>query len=538
VTRESVSELFERAAAGFAQREAIVLPAERVTYAQLHERSRRRMGELAALGVRPGDHVGLLAANSIAYVELLLAIAALGAISVPINARFRRRELGHVVRNGDLRALVVSTALDDHAGVIGELFAALPGLADAADPVRLELADAPLLRAVAALEDEAPAGVLAWSRLRELGAGAPPPEVRPAGPDDVGMILYTSGTTANPKGCLLTHDGMTRNAHNFAAVFELAPDDRFWDPLPMFHGAAIEPMLGALSVGAAYLTMPFFEVEAAARQLRDERATVVYSLFPPVTMALLHDPRLRAGLPSARAYANLSPPDVQRQVQQLIAPARLVNAYGITEATALAVFSAPTDSPEQVATTCGSPFPGVEARIVDVDSGRVLAPGERGELQLRGYNVFRGYYNDPEATARTLDADGWLHTGDVCSLDDDGRVAYHGRDKDMLKVGGENVSALEVESVLGAHPAVKLAQVVGAPDERLQEVVAAFVELAPGASVSEQELVDYCATRIARFKVPRHVRFVEEWPMSATKVQKFRLRDRIAAELRSAATTA
>jgi acyl-CoA synthetase (AMP-forming)/AMP-acid ligase II len=349
------------------------------------------------------------------------------------------------------------------------------------------------------------------------------------------MILYTSGTTANPKGCLLTHGAMTRNGRNFAAVFELTCDDRFWDPLPMFHGAATEPMLGAFSVGAAYLSMPFFEVEAAAHQLVDECATVVYSLFPPVTMALLHHPQLRAGLPSVRAVANLSPPDIQRQVQELITPARLVNAYGITEATALAVFNTPSDSPDQVAETCGRPFPGVEARIVDVESGRVLPAGERGELQLRGYNVFRGYYNDPEATARALDADGWLHTGDVCSLDGDGRVVYHGRDKDMLKVGGENVSALEVESVLGTHPAVKLAQVVGAPDDRLVEVVAAFVELAPGASATEDELVAHCRERIARYKVPRHVRFVETWPMSATKVQKFQLRERIAAELASPA---
>jgi acyl-CoA synthetase (AMP-forming)/AMP-acid ligase II len=172
-------------------------------------------------------------------------------------------------------------------------------------------------------------------------------------------------------------------------------------------------------------------------------------------------------------------------------------------------------------------------RIVDRETGAQLPAGKPGEILVRGDALFSGYWNDPEHTARVIDADGWFHTGDVCSLDEGGRIAYHGRTKDMLKVGGENVAALEVESFLSTHPAVKMAQVVGLPDERLTEVVAAFVELAPGTELSEQDVIDFCTGQIARYKIPRYVRFVreDEWPMSATKVQKFMLRERLIEEL-------
>jgi acyl-CoA synthetase (AMP-forming)/AMP-acid ligase II len=357
-------------------------------------------------------------------------------------------------------------------------------------------------------------------------------------PDDTALVFYTSGTTANPKGCLLSHGAVTRNFHNFAAVFELTGDDRIWDPLPFFHLASLIPFGALMGVGGCYVSMTHFDADLATRMLHEEDVTVIYSLFPTITQDLLHHEHFEARRPRrARLICNIAPVEMQRQVQRAFAPARLVSAYGITEATGTVCYSMPGDSDELRATTCGRPFPGVEAAIIDLETGARLGPGQRGELLLRGYLIFKGYFRDEENTRRAIDGDGWLHTGDICTLDEDGNIVYLGRDKDMLKVGGENVAAIEIESLLAQHPAVKLAQVVGVPHPRLVEVPAAFVELAPGHEASEEELIEFCRGQIARFKVPHHVRFVTEWPMSATKIQKFRLRDQLTAELATADRT-
>jgi fatty-acyl-CoA synthase len=208
-----------------------------------------------------------------------------------------------------------------------------------------------------------------------------------------------------------------------------------------------------------------------------------------------------------------------------------VSAYGCTELGGIVAMNDPAEDAESRATTCGPPFPGVELRIVDPETGEVVPTGERGEIVGRGPGMFEGYHNDPERNAEAIDPDGFFHTGDVGSLDAAGNVSFHGRTKDMLKVGGENVACLEIESFLATHPAVRLAQVVGIPDTRLVEVPAAFVQLEPGHTATEEELIEYFRGQVASFRIPRHVRFVEEWPMSATKVQKFRLREQLVAEL-------
>jgi fatty-acyl-CoA synthase len=209
-----------------------------------------------------------------------------------------------------------------------------------------------------------------------------------------------------------------------------------------------------------------------------------------------------------------------------------ISAYGLTECGGVVSFNDPDDSYEQRMTTQGRPFAGIEVCAKDpMDPAITLAPCERGELCVRGYNLFEGYYKDPERTAAAFDDEGWFHTGDLGVVDADGRISYQGRLKDMLKVGGENVAAIEIESYLATHPAVSIAQVVGVPDEKYVEVAAAFLELKPGASVTEDEIVAFCKRGMAGFKVPRYVRFVTEWPMSATKVQKFRLRDQLVEEL-------
>jgi acyl-CoA synthetase (AMP-forming)/AMP-acid ligase II len=227
----------------------------------------------------------------------------------------------------------------------------------------------------------------------------------------------------------------------------------------------------------------------------------------------------------------VQPPAIKEAMLEAIPDAIYVGTYGMTETAGTVTTSRLSDSLEARTTRLGVPLPGLEVKIVNGETGHEATTGEHGEILVRGYSLFEGYYKDPAKTAEAFDSDGFFHTGDIGSFDAEGQIMFHGRIKDMLKVGGENVAAAEIESHLARHPAVKLAQVVGIPDERLQEVPAAFVEVRPGRQVSERELIDFCRGDIASFKIPRYVRFVDEWPMSTSKIQKFRLRDQLLREL-------
>jgi acyl-CoA synthetase (AMP-forming)/AMP-acid ligase II len=516
--------------------EALVFPGVRLTYGELLDRAEWRARDLRALGVRPGDTFGILMPNSPQFVELMFGGALLGAAAVPINTRFRPRELRHVITDGRLRALVTTDEIDEHVNFRELLYEALPGLAESVEPIGLRLAAAPALAAIALVTDRPAAGIVDAATVRSLASGfAPPDPTSGPAPQDTAIILYTSGTTANPKGCVLSHRGIQLNAAHVAERFEMTRDDRMWNPLPMFHAGGIMLSAAVYVAGGTFISQARFDVDEAFGQLAAERVTIHYPLFPTITLTLMHDPRFAAlDLGPARVVCSVAPPDVQRQIHDAYQPAVLVNAYGITELCGTVAYSQLDDPLEARLETCGRPLPGFEIRIVDPATNRPLPPDERGELVGRGPAMFGGYFGDPERTAEVVDTEGFLHTGDLASIDADGRIRYHGRLKDMLKVGGENVAAIEVESYLATHPAIKLAQVVGVPDERLQEIPAAFVELAPGAAATEAEIIDYCTGAIASFKVPRHVRFVSEWPMSATKIQKFRLRERLIDELSGA----
>ena len=349
---------------------------------------------------------------------------------------------------------------------------------------------------------------------------------------DVAIMMYTSGTTAMPKGCPLSHEALVRPAMEAGRTrFELTSADRMWDPLPMFHMSFVLPLLACLDAGAALLAMERFEPSLALQYLSEQRATVNFASFPTITQALLSHPDFDAKALHFRLINNVGPADLLRQFRAALPFARHISAYGLTEAGGVTAFGEPDDDDEARATTSGRPFNGVEVVVKDPTTNELKQPGERGELCIRGYCLFEGYYKSPEKNAEAFDAEGWFHTGDLGSIDADGRIAYLGRTKDMLKVGGENVAAVEIEGYLQTHPAVLLAQVVSAPDAKYGEVAAAFVQLRSGSSASEADLIAYCRGQIASFKIPRYVRFVETWPMSTTKIQKFKLREDIAKEL-------
>jgi acyl-CoA synthetase (AMP-forming)/AMP-acid ligase II len=279
--------------------------------------------------------------------------------------------------------------------------------------------------------------------------------------------------------------------------------------------------------------MTHFDPRAGLDQIEGEGATWLFSVFPPITMGLIKDPSFGArDLARVRGLMTVGAPETLRVVHEAFPQAGLVPGhFGMTECGG-AITATPWEMPfEERIRSTGPPLPGIEVRVADPETGEELEPDERGELQVRGFGLFEGYHKDPELTAASFAEGGWLRSGDIGSIDAHGNVTYIERHKDMLKVGGENVASAEIEEHLTTHPAIKLVQVVAAPDERLGEVPAAFVELAPGHELAADDVVEFCRGEIASFKVPRYVRFVTEWPMSATKIQKFRLREQIAAEL-------
>jgi fatty-acyl-CoA synthase len=535
---QTLGAMLRQSAADHGDRDALVFPTERLTHRELNQRARAWAKGLVALGVEPGEHVGILLSTRPEFIEILFGIAMAGAVGVPINARYQPGELAYLVKDADLVAMVTTGKVSDSLDFSERLYSALPSLRAAPDPRQLSLAEAPKLRQVICIDEPYGTGLLGRDPVLALGETVPDDEIDrridATDPQSTGLILYTSGTTANPKGCLIRHRGIVGNSRNLGKRYRMEPGDKFWSPLPIFHIAGILPMVAIIDLGGSYLTIPNFDAGVALEMLERERATHAFPCFVTIMQDLIEHPRFATtDLSSVRLMnSNFAvQPDWIRDRMCAAMPHTIqVGTYGLTEGSGTICTSRPDDPFDLRVHRLGVPLDEWEVKIVDPETGEERPVGEQGEIIARGPNMLAGYYNAPEKTAESI-RDGWLHTGDIGSIDENGHIMFHGRTKDMLKVGGENVAAAEIEAVLQAHPAVKLAQVVGIPDARYVEVPAAFVELADGASASEAELIADCEGKIARFKIPRHVRFVTTWPMSTSKIQKFRLRDQLVEEL-------
>ncbi len=519
---------------------ALVFPDAQYTYRELAAQALRRARSLRALGVKPRDHVGILMHTCPAFVEIFFAAALCGAVVVPINARYRSHELAYVMANGDIATLVTTDAVAEQVSFVERLSGALPGLAAQADPRRLQLTGLPALRNVVLMGKTSSPGFLPQSEFDDLADTIPERDVHLARLSvrvrDIGLMLYTSGTTANPKGCLITHEAQVRNSIALGRHrYRLTHEDRFWSPLPMFHIASVLPMLAIFDVGGTYLTMSYFDAGIALDMLERYEVTATYPCFVTIMQGLIYHPNFtRTNLSRIKLMNSnfaVQPPAVAESIMRAMPQALQVGSFGMTETAGTVCTGSPEEAEPLRITRLGKPLPGLEVRIVEPESGHEAPTGQRGEVLVRGYSLLEGYHKDAEKTAQAIDREGWFHTGDIGSLDEHGTIMFHGRYKDMLKVGGENVAAAEIEALLGRHPAVKLAQVVGIPDAKYAEVPAAFVELKPGSSATEAELVSFCKHEVAAFKVPRVVRFIDDWPMSSSKIQKFRLRETLIAEL-------
>lgn len=496
---------------------------EKTSYGELAVRSDRVASGLVARGVGPGECVGYLMHNSVDLVATLFGIAKAGGVVVAINSRLTPHELGHLVRVLRLAAVIT------HAGPPGA-----PDLvARARDAVSaLEHPRPPLLLCEGGhlsdgLDGEDPQNEGNAATSAEVRARQRRVRVR-----DIAMVLPTSGTTGLPKGCMLTHEAFVRPGVEMAQDrFMLTPDDRLWDPLPLFHLGGLAPLLGCVAAGAAFCGTVHFSPDEAIEQLERLQCTVAYPVWETIWLQVVRNERFSATRFALRELHLVGVPERLHEFQRALPSVPITSSYGTSEGAPAAYTT--TDEPlKKRLETVGRPSPGTELRIVDPISESDQPQGIPGEIVYRGFHQFEGYFEDPQSSGDVL-RNGWVYSGDLGFLDEDGYLVYEGRLKEVLKVGGENVAAFEIENVLLQHKAVGIARVVGAPDRYYTEVPVAFVELVGGSSATEEELISHCQQHLARFKVPHHVRFVapDQWPMSATKIQKLQLKKQIAAEL-------
>jgi len=517
----------QRTAAEYGEREGFICQADRLTWNEVLDGTRRMAAALHASGVRKGDHVGIMLGNGALWLQLFFACATIGAVTVPVNTRFKTDELQFCLKQADVKVLIFADTF------LGIDFVDLLTTVEPAFNSRLPGEALPeLRRAVMVGDGPCPAGAERFADLMARADEASLARIESLAaevtPDDLLLMQFTSGTTSFPKGVMLTHANMLTNAWAAGQRIGVRHDDRYFSIRPFFHvsGTTLS-ILVSLVYGCCLLTLPKFDVAETLRVMDVEKCTLTSGNDTIFLMMMGHpdfDPKklhLRGGWAAAG-------PEVMQKIRDVMGVDNVCNAYGQSEASPNVIMTSWDDPFELRAHGWGLPHPGTEVRIADQDTGEVLPPGAQGEIQVRGWHVMRGYYKMPEATAKAFTPDGWLRTGDLGEMSPDGRLRMVGRLKDMYRVGGENVAPAEVEETLHAHPAVQLAQVVGVPDARLGEVTAAFVQLKEGHHAERQELIDWCKKRCANFKVPRYLEIVDSFDnigmTGSSKVQKNKLK--------------
>jgi len=503
------------AAERFGDREALIDGSARWTFADLADAALDSAAAMTAAGVERGDRVAVWAPNGRLFVAAALGAVTAGAVLVPLNTRFKGDEAAWILRRSGARLLVTDNGFlgNDYAGMLRD-------------------AELPSLTEIITLNG---LGRLSWAEFLHRGSGVPRDETLARADavtaDDVCDMFFTSGTTGRPKGVMTSHGQNIRVYTAWADGVGLRSGDRYLVINPMFHTFGYKAgLLACLIRGATIISQPVFDPAEALRLIAHERVTVLPG--PPTLYASLLDHPARAGqdLSSLRlavtGAAVVPVPLVMRMRAELFR--EVVIAYGLTESCGTVTVGDPHADPETACRTVGRAIEGTEV-IIGGPDGAPLPPGSSGEVLVRGYNVMRGYFEDPAATAAALDPAGWLHTGDVGTLDADGSLRITDRLKDMFTVGGFNAYPAEIEQVIARHEQVSEAAVVGVPDARLGEVGCAFVVPRPGAAPTEAEIIAFCRERLANFKVPRSVRTVAALPRNASgKVLKTELRDRAA----------
>jgi fatty-acyl-CoA synthase len=510
--RSTLGRVLDRAAAAYADRTAVIFQEQALTYAELARAADRLAGGLSALGLRRGEHLALWLPSSIEWVLAELAAARLGLVLAPISTRYKAAEVEYILRQSDAAALICRERWRgiDFLALLGD-----------STPERF-----PRLRHLIVHGELLPPGAVS---LAELLRHAPPERFPEVTPTDPLLILYTSGTTGFPKGAMLSHRGVVYNAFHMGERQRYSERDRLLLAPPLFHVfGCVNGLVGVFTHGGSLVIQEVFEPGESLELLDRHACTAIYSTATMFQMLLEHPNMARTRRSSLRTgmIGSMPVPDVvMRGIVERLAAPEIVNSYGQTEAS-VTLLTEVGAGLGVLLQGVGPPIPGAELKIVDPASGDSVPPGEDGEICVRGPHVMLGYYRMPEKSAEAVDAEGWLHSGDLGRAVGEGLYRITGRLKDMYIQGGLKVYPAEVENVLYRHPAVLQAAVVGVPDPRLGEVGHAFVQLRPGTAAEADELIAFVRERLAGYKVPRAVSFVDEFPTTANgKVQKFRLRE-------------
>jgi len=536
----TIDEAFRDTVSRCGDSDALVVPHQSIrwTWQELDQRVDAFATGLVSLGFRPGDRLGIWATNQSEWIVTQFATARVGVVLVNINPAYRLGELDYALNKAGCSGLVtgVSFKTSDYIAMLNEL---LPELADC-EPGEIQAERVPSLTTIIRLGDDTTPGMFNFEDVLTTGRSPQDPSLeeiqnRLTNSDAIN-IQFTSGTTGSPKGATLTHRNILNNARFAVETLKLTAEDRLCVPVPMYHcfGMVMGGLNSAISGATIVFPSEAFEPAATLRAVAAERCTTMYGV-PTMYLTMLDHPdfpdtdvsSLRTGI---MAGAPCPVELMKKTVEDFHLP-EITIAYGMTETSPISFQSCTDDPVEKRCGTVGRVQPHVEAKIVDLE-GNTVPRDEQGQVLTRGYMVMQAYWDDPDRTAEAVDPDGWMHTGDLGTMDDEGWLRITGRVKDMIIRAGENVYPREVEELFYRHPKVLEAQVFGVPDPKLGEEVAAWIQLREGEKSSAEELQAFCQGEIAHFKIPRHIRFVTAFPMTVTgKIQKFEMRKQLAEEL-------
>ncbi len=536
----TVGSLLDEIACRYPDNEALVYHERglRYTYRQFNDACRLLAKGLLRLGIKKGDNISIWAYNVPEWVLLQFASAKIGAILVTVNTSYKSAELEYILNQSDSTSLFMvgsfkeSDYVDVLSGVVPELATSQPGA--------LSSPKLPFLKNVIFIGSETPAGMLNFDSIIKLGEGVPDAELAAVEATlnchETINMQYTSGTTGFPKGVMLTHSNIVNNGFNIGECMKFSEKDRLCIPVPFFHCfGCVLAVMASVTHGTTMVPVEIFDPLKVLQTIEKEKCTAVHGV-PTMFIAELEHPEfstfdlttLRTGI---MAGSNC-PIEVMKKVNSQMHASEITIAYGQTESSPVITQTRTDDAIELRVATVGRSLPDVEVKIVDIETGETLPPGKQGELCTRGYHVMKGYYKMPDETARAIDSENWLHTGDLAIMDDHGYCKITGRIKNMIIRGGENIYPREIEEFLYTHPKVSDIQVYGVPDRKYGEQVMAAVILKNGVEMSEEEIREFCRGKIANYKIPKYVKFVDSYPMTASgKIQKFKMREMAIKEL-------
>lgn len=530
----TLGDLLDEMAEKYPDREAVVYTDRpfRKTYSQFRDLCNQVAKGFLAMGIKKGDHIAVWTTNYPEWILTQFATAKIGAVLVTVNTNYKIFELEYLLRQSDSNTLVLIDGFKDsnYIDIINQL---CPELKDSA-PGKLKCQGLPYLKNIIYIGDNNHPGMFNWNDLYEMSKDISDDYLMKVQKSldihDVINMQYTSGTTGFPKGVMLTHYNVVNNGKSIGDCMKFTHEDKLCIPVPFFHCfGCVLGILACVTHGAAMVPIDSFNPLKVMQALQDENCTAVHGV-PTMFIAMLEHPdfnkfkfpKLRTGIMAGSPC----PVKVMQQVVDIMGAKEITIAYGQTEASPVCTQTKVHDSIDIRVSTVGKCLPFIESKVVDPETNKEVPHGTPGEFVTRGYNIMKGYYKMPEATAQVIDSDGWLHTGDLAIMDENSYFKITGRIRDMIIRGGENIYPKEIEEFLYTHPAIKDVQVIGVPDKKYGEVIMACIILKEGQTATEDEIKQYVKENMARYKTPKYVKFLEHFPLTASgKVQKYKLRE-------------